>query len=104
MIFMEKLHPIALLAACLAVAPPVSGQPARDTALAPLSFLSGRWVSEEHAEVQEENWSPVIGNSMMGSFRVVQNGKPVFYEFWAVEVDDNRPVLKMKHFNSGLAG
>jgi hypothetical protein len=61
-------------------------------------------MSEERTEVQEENWSPVIGNSMTGSFRIVQSGRPVFYEFWAVELDENRPVLKLKHFNADLAG
>jgi hypothetical protein len=34
----------------------------------------------------------------------VQSGRPVFYEFWAVELDENRPVLKLKHFNADLAG
>jgi hypothetical protein len=61
-------------------------------------------VSEKPTDVQEENWSPVVGNSMTGSFRIVQCGKPVFYEFWAVELDENRPVLKLKHFNADLAG
>ncbi len=75
-----------------------------DTALSPLAFLTGRWVSEEKTEVQEENWSPAIGNSITGSFRIVQGGRPVFCEFWVVEVDENRPVLKLKHFNANLAG
>ena len=80
------------------------GQPPRNEAVKPLAFLTGRWVSEKGAEVQEENWSPVSGNSMIGSFRIVTSGKAIFYEFWAVEVDDNRPVLKLKHFNADLAG
>ena len=41
---------------------------------------------------------------MLGTFRVVQSGKPVFYEFWVVEIDNDRAVLKLKHFNAGLAG
>lgn len=44
------------------------------------------------------------GNSMIGSFRVVQDDRPIFYEFWVVELDENRPVLKLKHFNADLAG
>ena len=81
-----------------------NGQPVSNKALKPLAFLSGRWVSEEPTEVQEETWSPASGDSIIGSFRIVKNGKPVFYEFWAVEVDGDRPVLKLKHFNAGLAG
>ncbi|MGA8740481.1 MAG: DUF6265 family protein [Terracidiphilus sp.] len=81
------------------------GQQMANAVLKPLGFLSGRWVSENGAEVQEESWSPVSGDIMMiGSFRIVQNGKPIFYEFWAVEVDENKPILKLKHFNANLAG
>jgi hypothetical protein len=101
---MTNLRRAGLLAAFLALASMSNGQQAHDTALKPLAFLSGRWVSEERAEVQEESWSPAIGDSMTGSFRIVQGGKPVFYEFWVVEVEENRPVLKLKHFNADLAG
>lgn len=100
---MTLARPAILLMALLA-ARVGTGQSAPNPTLNPLTFLSGRWVSEEPPEIQEENWSPVIGNSMMGSFRVVEKGKPVFYEFWAVELEDNHPVLKLKHFNSNLAG
>lgn len=93
-----------LLAGILAAACLCDGQQGRSTALKALAFLSGRWVSEKGAEVQEENWLPVSGDSMIGSFRVVQGGKAVFYEFWAVEVDEGRSVLKLKHFNANLAG
>jgi hypothetical protein len=41
---------------------------------------------------------------MVGTFRVVRLGTPVFYEFWVVEVEDGKPVYKLKHFNGGLKG
>jgi hypothetical protein len=69
-----------------------------------LDFLSGRWMSEKPGEMQEETWSPVNGDSVIGSFRIVRSGRPVFYEFWVVETEENRPVLKLKHFNANLAG
>jgi len=100
---MAKLR-CALLIAFLAVTSLSDGQQTRKAGLTPLAFLSGRWVSEKSTEVQEENWSPVTGDSMIGNFRIVQSGRPIFYEFWAVEVDENRPVLKLKHFNSDLVG
>jgi Domain of unknown function (DUF6265) len=93
------------LIAAILVAPSISdGQQVQSSALKPLAFLSGRWVSTTGTEIQEEHWSPLIGDSMTGSFRVVKDGRPVFYEFWAVEMDENRPVLKLKHFNANLAG
>jgi hypothetical protein len=101
---MAKTRHTALLAAFLAAVLIGNGQQVRTTALSPLAFLTGRWVSQERTEVQEENWSQVIGNSMTGSFRIVQSGRPVFYEFWVVEVDENRPVLKLKHFNADFKG
>jgi hypothetical protein len=101
---MTKVWQPVLLAGFLVVASVSHGQQVRNSALKPLAFLSGRWVSEKGPEVQEENWSPVSGDSMIGNFRIVQGGKPVFYEFWAVELDDDRPVLKLKHFNANLVG
>jgi hypothetical protein len=94
----------ALLFIVLVTSPTNIAQSLPDSALKPLAFLSGRWVSQEPNEIQEENWSPVIGGSIIGSFRVIHSGKPVFYEFWAVEIDGNQPVLKLKHFNFGLTG
>jgi hypothetical protein len=101
---MTNLRRAGLLAAFLVVASISDGQPVHDRVLQPLSFLSGRWVSETPTEMQEEIWTPVSGDSMIGSFRILQHGRPVFYEFWVVEVDDNRPVLKLKHFDAGLLG
>jgi hypothetical protein len=71
---MVKTHHAALLAAFLAAVLIGNGQEVRTTVLRPLAFLTGRWVSQERTEVQEENWSQVIGNSMAGSFRIVQSG------------------------------
>jgi hypothetical protein len=101
---MTNVRRAGLLAAALALASMSDGQQTPSPALKPLAFLSGRWLSEKPTEVQEENWSPISGDSMIGSFRIVQSGRPVFYEFWVVEVDENRPVLKLKHFNADLAG
>jgi hypothetical protein len=101
--FITYLRRGSLLAVCLLVASVGDAQTVQDV-LKPLAFLSGRWVSESPGEMQEETWTPVNGDSMTGTFRVVQHSRPVFYEFWVVEVDDNRPVLKLKHFNANLAG
>ena len=101
---MSNLRRTSLLAAFLVFAFGVGGESIPSAALRPLSFLSGRWVSETPGEVQEETWSPVSGESMVGSFRIVQHDRPVFYEFWVLELDNNRPVLKLKHFNADLVG
>lgn len=105
---MPKPAKITLLITILAIVAAAAQQP-NPSPLKPLAFLTGRWTSETPTEIQEENWSPIIGNSMTGSFRVIENGKPVFYEYWAVELDEAgtgkpQPILKLKHYNAGLAG
>jgi hypothetical protein len=94
--------PLLVLAVALSVfsSTPQPGE----AALQPLAFLSGRWISETGVELQEETWSPISGDSMVGSFRIVDDRKPIFYEFWVIEVENERPVLKLKHFNSDFAG
>jgi hypothetical protein len=101
---MKTIRAVGLLTGLLAFALMSHAQQSSNPALKPLAFLSGRWVSVNGSEMQEENWSPVSGDSMIGSFRIVKSDKAVFYEFWAIELEHDRPVLKLKHFNANLAG
>jgi hypothetical protein len=75
-----------------------------DAVLQQLAFLSGRWTSDSAEGDEEEYWSQPMGESMVGTFRVVKDGKAVFYEFWAIEVEDDKAIFKMKHFDLGLLG
>ena len=75
-----------------------------DSALAPLTFLSGQWTSDSAEEHEEEYWSKAVGGSMVGTYRVVKGERPIFYEFWAIEVESGKAIFKMKHFNNGLVG
>ncbi len=77
---------------------------AASPALRPLEFLSGHWTSSSKDEFSEEYWSPLVGNNIVGTFRVLQSGNPVFYEFWTIEQENGVAVFKMKHFNAGLIG
>jgi len=69
-----------------------------------LSFISGHWQGEMDGGVSDEHWSQPLGDSMMGMFRYVKEGKATFYEFMLIEMSANGPVLKLKHFNPGLIG
>lgn len=64
-----------------------------------LHFISGVWVMQHEWGDMEENWSAPMGNSMMGSFRCVKDGKPLFYEFMLIEQTDSVPVMYLRHFN-----
>jgi hypothetical protein len=75
-----------------------------DSAVKPLAFLSGRWTSDSAEGHEEEYWSQATGRSMVGTYRVLKGGDPVFYEFWVIEVEDGKVIFKMKHFDRGLIG
>jgi hypothetical protein len=80
------------------------GQSQSAPALANLAFLSGHWTGDHNASHSDEIWSDPAGASIIGMYREVEQGKPVFYEFWAIEFDGATPVFKMKHFNAGMIG
>jgi hypothetical protein len=72
--------------------------------IAGIAWLAGRWVGGNPGESTEEIWSPPLGDSMMGSFRLVKNGKVAFYEFCTIAEENESLVLKIKHFDSRLNG
>lgn len=72
--------------------------------LGDLSWIAGNWVGSEGETVIQEQWSSPEGNSMMGMFRLIEDGKVVFYEFMSIEQETEGPVLRIKHFNPGLEG
>ena len=69
-----------------------------------MSWYVGRWVGKGFGGALEENFGPAMGNSMIGSFRLVQENKPVFYEFIAIIEENGTIAYKLKHFNPDLTG
>jgi hypothetical protein len=69
-----------------------------------LSWIAGHWEGNLWEGKVEEIWSPADGDSMMGMFRYVKDGKIKLYEFMSIEQGTHRPVLRLKHFNPGLIG
>lgn len=90
-------------ATTIAIAQTASPTPATVT-LADLSFITGLWRAEFGGGLGEEHWSPSSGDSMVGTFRFVKDGKAALYEFMLIEQTPNGLVLKLKHFNPGLIG
>jgi hypothetical protein len=110
-----------LLAACrssapLAVEPPVRGtaelphilsldqhgEGISIPAIAELDFLVGRWEGEAFGSWAEENWAPARGGTMLGSFRLVKDGAPLFYELMVLAELEGRPQIRVKHFGPGM--
>lgn len=72
--------------------------------IADMSWYAGRWVGKGFGGDLEENFGPAMGNSMIGSFRLVQDNTPVFYEFIAIIAENGTLAYKVKHFNPDLTG
>lgn len=69
-----------------------------------LDFMVGRWVGEAFGGTVEETWNPLMGGQMLGTFRLVEAGAPIFSEHMLLAVLDGRPVLRLKHFQPDLVG
>ena len=69
-----------------------------------LAWLAGRWVGDDGDERNEETWSEPYGGMLLGMFRAHRAGAPRFYELFAVEPEDGRLVMRIKHFRPGLHG
>lgn len=81
-----------------------TGQSPSKVTLSDLRFIAGLWQSDWNGGLGEERWSAPSGDSMMGTFRFVKDGKGRFYELMLIEQTPDGLVLKLKHFNAGLIG
>ncbi len=69
-----------------------------------ISWISGNWTGEALGGIAEENWSKPSGGSMMAAFKLVKDGKVVFYEIEVIREVENTLILQLKHFNNDLKG
>jgi hypothetical protein len=81
-----------------------SDQALECTSLPDLKWLTGIWMGSNGDQYIEEHWSLPVANQLIGMFRMVQAGTPVFYEFMTIGLEDNLITLSIKHFNPGLIG
>lgn len=69
-----------------------------------VAWLAGHWQGEAFGGITEELWTPALGGSMMGSFKLVHDGEVSFYEFMSISEVNNSLILKIKHFSKELKG
>lgn len=69
-----------------------------------IKWLAGNWKGEAMGGTAEENWTEPHGDSMMASFKIVRNGKVMFYEIEVIREIENTLILQLKHFNNDLTG
>lgn len=75
-----------------------------DHKLENIAWLSGNWKGEAMGGTTEENWSEPNGDSMMAAFKLVKDGKVLFYEIEIIREVKNTLILQLKHFNNDLKG
>ena len=69
-----------------------------------VSWMVGSWVGEGLGGQVEEVWAAPSAGSMLGLFKAYKDGKPSFYEFFALVEEEGSLILKLKHFHPNLDG
>jgi len=72
--------------------------------LSDFAWLVGRWTGPGLGGTSEEIWTGPGGGSMQGMYRLLRDGKIVFYEILTLTEKDGSVVLRLKHFNPDLTG
>jgi len=79
-------------------------KPPAEVKLDDLVFICGHNRGESNGTIIDEHWSEVGGDTMIGMFRQIKNGKAQMYEFLTIEQTATGPILRLKHFDPGLVG
>ena len=80
------------------------GQASEKATISDAAWLAGSWRGTGLGGFSEETWSSPEGGIMVGTYRLVKDGKPVFYEMmWMLETEGTL-ILRLKHFNAELTG
>lgn len=69
-----------------------------------IKWISGNWKGEALGGQTEENWSEPSAGSMMGIFKLIDEGKVAFYEIEIIREVENSLILQLKHFDNELKG
>lgn len=69
-----------------------------------VAWIAGHWKGEAFGGITEEIWSPPQGESMMFVFRLIAEGKVVFYEVGGIRQVEKTLLMQLKHFNGDFTG
>jgi hypothetical protein len=80
------------------------GAPRPPARVADLAWLEGRWTGKGLGGRIEESWSGPDGGAMLGYFRLVKDGKPVFYVILTLLENEGSVEMRLKHVNPDMTG
>jgi hypothetical protein len=66
--------------------------------LTDLSWLVGSWHGDGLGGEMEENWTAAAGGTMIGTFRLVVDGRVQVIEYMMITQEEERIVMRFKHF------
>jgi hypothetical protein len=89
-----------LMIVLLATAVPLCAAEPGSTSVEDLAWLAGSWSGEAFGGTFEETWHPPSGGTMVGMFKLLQDGRPDMYELMRIAEVDGRIVLEVKHFSA----
>jgi len=72
--------------------------------IADMAWYAGRWTGTGLGGFTEEIWSPPRDGTMMGMYRMIKDGKPIFYELLLIAEESGSLAIKLKHFHGDLRG
>jgi hypothetical protein len=80
------------------------GQKPAAATIADMAWLAGHWTGDGLGGVSEEMWTAPHDGVMLGMYRLIRDGKPVFYELLTISEHEGSLLLRLKHFNPDLTG
>ena len=80
------------------------GAPRPAAKIADWAWIAGRWHGTGLGGSVDEVWSDPAGGSMVGHFRLVRDGKPIFYEILTVIEAEGSLEMRLKHVNPDMTG
>lgn len=69
-----------------------------------VAWLAGNWSGTGMGGVSDETWGTPNNGVMVGTYRLVINNKPVFYEMMWLMEHEGSIILRLKHFSAELVG
>src|SRR5690349_21407763 len=61
-----------------------------------MRWFVGTWTGTGLGGSTDETWSAPVAGAMLGTFRLVKEGKPVFYEFLTLVEHEGSLLLRLK--------
>ena len=69
-----------------------------------VAWMVGSWEGKAFGGTCEEVWSVPTAGTMVGTFKLVHEGRPTMYEFEMVTEEKGSLIIKLKHFNADFTG